>query len=99
MKAFLITQRYLMLERDQGHVTSVTIQRVSDREWIPLFTLELGDGETVICSLRLMKTEEVRKWVDLNRLAEWIRDDFEIYNCTLSLTDALIEYRSMQDDG
>ncbi len=98
MKAFLITQKYLMLERDQGHVANVIIQRVSEREWIPLFTLELSDGETVMCSLRIMEREEVRKWADLNRLAEWVRNEFEIYTCTLSLTDALIEYRSMQDD-
>lgn len=97
MKAFLITQRYLMLERDQGHVTSVTIQRISEKEWIPLFTLEL-DGETVNCSLRVMEREEVRTWVDLNRLAEWVRNEFEIYNCTLSLTDAEIEYRSLKND-
>lgn len=98
MKAFLITQKYLMLERDQGHVSSVTLQRVSEREWIPLFNLELSEGETVTCSLRIMEREEVRKWADLNRLAEWIRNEFQIYTCTLSLTDALIEYRSMQDD-
>ena len=98
MRVFLITQRYLMLERDKGHVAGVVIQRLSEREWIPLFTLELEDGEEVKCSLRIMEREEVRTWVDLNRLADWIRNEFEIYTCALSLTDALIEYRSMQDD-
>lgn len=97
MKVFLITQRYLMIERDQGHVTGVTIQRISEKEWIPLFTLQLGD-ETVTCSLRIMEREEVRTWVDLNRLAEWIRNEFEIYLCTLSLTNALIEYGNLKND-
>ncbi|MGM0988561.1 MAG: hypothetical protein ACQEXI_16500 [Pseudomonadota bacterium] len=87
-----------MLERDKGHVADVVIQRLSEREWIPLFTLELEDGEEVKCSLRIMEREEVRTWADLNRLADWIRNEFEIYSCELSLTDALIEYRSMQDD-
>ena len=73
MRVFLITQRYLMLERDKGHVAGVVIQRLSEREWIPLFTLELEDGEEVKCSLRIMEREEVRTWADLNRLADWIR--------------------------
>ncbi|WP_226924628.1 hypothetical protein [Halomonas sp. 3A7M] len=99
MKVFLITQKHLLIEYERGFVKGVDIQRLSENEWVPIFDLKRDTGEPFKCSLRVTEREEVKKWVELNRLIEWMRNDLKIYHCTISATDADIQYRSNQNDA
>lgn len=76
----------------------VDIQRLSENEWVPIFDIQRDVGEPFKCSLRVTEREEVKAWVELNRLVEWMRNELEIYQFTISATNVDIQYRNNQDD-
>lgn len=99
MSVFLVTQKHLLIEHEQGFIVSAEIQRLSEQEWVPIFTIQRDAGEPFKCSLRVTEREEVKSWVELNRLIEWMRNELEIYHCTISATNVDIHYRSKHHDS
>lgn len=99
LRVFLITQPYLDIEKEKGGVKGVKLQRISEREWLPLFYVDDGRGGSVICAIRTMDHEGVRMWDSLNLLCEWIRDHYEIYTVETSLTDVEIAYKGDERNG
>ncbi|CAZ15886.1 putative kora protein (plasmid) [Xanthomonas albilineans] len=87
MRVFLILQRQLEDLFHKDKVTKTSIQRMGQKQWIPLFEVIDTDGSTITCSLRLQSSSSVRSWANLTLLVEWLREKFGVERCDLLLSD------------
>lgn len=87
MRVFLILQRQLEDLFHKEKVRRTSIQRMDEKQWIPLFEVIDTDGRTITCSLRLQSSGSVRSWANLTLLVEWLREKFSVERCDLMLSE------------
>lgn len=87
MRVFLILQRQLEDLFHKDRVKRTSIQRMDEKQWVPLFEVIDTDGRTITCSLRLQSSVSVRSWANLTLLVEWLREKFSVERCDLLLSE------------
>ncbi|CAO1670511.1 hypothetical protein [Salinicola sp. NYA28a] len=88
IRVYVLTQPYINERKDKGVITNVTIhriQRISGKEWLPIFHITEESDQEVACVIKAKDTGNVRYWSSLDKLAEWIREEMEIYFPQLNL--------------
>lgn len=98
LRVFELTQPYIMDRNERGSIKAITIQRISEKEWLPLFHIDEGSEVEVICAIKTMSHRELRRWNQLETLCEWIRNELCIYTLTLSLTDVELIFQGDKND-
>ncbi|EBW7114465.1 transcriptional regulator [Salmonella enterica subsp. enterica serovar Telelkebir] len=84
-------QMYLLLQAqviefcESGKVQGVVIERVSLKEWFPIYEVKDKELGTIFCSIRKNKEHEIRTWADLRLLTEFLKDKCHVDECLLRL--------------
>jgi len=86
MQVFLILLKQLKAIQQEGGIKTVVIYRLDQKRWMPVFNVIGQDGEEMACSIRLQSSQRARTWVDLTRLAAWLRSEFAVEHCELVLS-------------
>jgi len=84
-KIFLLPQQQIIDLFEKNKITEVVIERVSVKEWYPIFLVDDQEHGRVRCSIRVGKGNEVRKWADLRLLTEFLIEKCNVDECLLKL--------------
>lgn len=98
MTVFELTQPYITDCNDKEAIKGITIQRISKKEWLPLFHIVETGGIEAICAIKTMTNGSIRRWNHLETLCDWIRNDLGIYTLSISLTDVELIFQGDKSD-
>lgn len=84
-KIYLLLQSQITDLCEAGKIQGVVIERISLKQWYPIFDVKDEDLGEVRCSIRLNKDHELRTWADLRLLTEFLLDKCNVGECRLIL--------------
>ena len=84
-KIYLLLQSQIIDLCEAGKIQEVVIERISLKQWYPIFDVKDENLGEVRCSIRLNKDHELRTWADLRLLTEFLLDKCNVDKCRLIL--------------
>lgn len=84
-QVYLLLQSQIIEFCENGSVEDVVIERVSLKQWYPVFQVKDENAGVLKCSIRINKERELRTWADLRLLTEFLIEKCGVDECRLIL--------------